>query len=130
MVDMFDRIREMTIRHLKPRSAGGKGMPGVLVRKGEPVYNPATDMNETVDINYDISGLRATYALRHVDGELIRMNDVKFYVCPLLLDNSACPEPLTVDQLVLDGKTYTVVSVKSWNNSGVECGWQLQLRTV
>lgn len=130
MADMFDRMREMTIRNLKPRANGGKGMPGVLSRQGEPVYNPDTDMNEVVPVNYNISGLRATFALRHVDGELIRMSDVKFYLCPLLLDDTACPEPTTIDQLVLDGTTYTVISVKTWNNSGVDCGWMLQLRTV
>lgn len=128
MADMFDRLRAMTIKNLKPRSSGGKGQAGMLVRK-EYVYNPYTDMNVVEDTNYAISGLRATYALRHVDGELVRMSDVKFYLCPLLLDGTDCPTPLTTDQIEIDGKTYTVLTVNTWNNSGVDCGWQLQLRT-
>lgn len=128
MADMFDRLRAMTIRQLKPRSSGGKGQAGVLVRK-EYIYNPYTDMNVVEETNYNISGLRATYALRHVDGELVRMSDVKFYLCPLLLDGTTCPTPSTTDQIQIDGKTYVVINVSTWNASGVDCGWQLQLRT-
>jgi hypothetical protein len=128
MADMFDRLRAMTIRQLQPRSSGGKGQAGVLVRK-EYRYNPDTDMNDVINSSYDISGLRATYALRHLDGELIRMSDVKFYLCPVLLNGNDCPTPLTTDQIQIDGKTYTVLNVTTWNNSGVDCGWQLQLRT-
>lgn len=128
MVDMFDRLRAMTTKNLKPRTSGGKGQAGILVRR-EYLYDPDTDMNVALDNNYDISGLRATYALRHVDGDLVRMTDVKFYLCPLLLDDTDCPPPLTTDQIRMDGKTYTVISVNTWNNSGVDCGWQLQLRT-
>lgn len=127
MADMFDRLRAMTIRQLKPRSSGGKGQAGVLVRK-EYIYNPYTDMNVVEETNYNISGLRATYALRHVDGELVRMSDVKFYLCPLLLNGTDCPTPLTTDQIQIDGKTYTVLTINTWNHSGVDCGWQLQLR--
>lgn len=128
-MDMFDRLRAMTIRNLKPRDNGGKGQAGSLVRR-EYTYNPDTDMNEVVDATYDISGIRATYALRHIDGQLIRMSDVKFYLSPVLIDGTDCPTPLTTDQIQIDGKTYTVLTVKTWNNSGVECGWQLQLRTA
>lgn len=129
MADMFDRFRAMTIRNLQPRSSGGKGMPGTLVRK-ERTYNPDTDLNETVDSTYSISGLRATFALRHVDGELIRISDVKFYLSPVLINGEDCPTPLTTDQIQLDEKVYTVVSVKDWDNAGVVCGWQVQLRTA
>ncbi|MNQ78888.1 hypothetical protein D3C85_938110 [compost metagenome] len=128
MADMFDRLRAMTIKRLKPHSSGGHGMPGTLVRK-EYMYNPDTDMNEVRNTSYAISGLRASYALRHVDGELIRMSDVKFYLCPVLISNAACPTPMTTDQIQLDGTTFTVISVSTWNNAGVECGWQVQLRT-
>lgn len=129
MADMFDRLRAMTIRRLRPRANGGNGMPGLLLRK-EYTYNPDTDLNETVSTEHDISGIRATYALRHIDGDLIRTNDVKFYLCPVLLDGTDCPTPLTTDNLTIGGKAFTIVSVKTWNNAGVECGWQLQLRSV
>lgn len=129
MADMFDRLRAMTIRRLKPRSEGGNGMAGVLIRQ-EYAYNPDTDMNETTKASYDISGLRASFSLRHVDGQLIRMSDVKFYLCPVLLDDTACPTPLTTDEIQLDGTSYTIISVKNWDNAGVKCGWQVQLRTA
>lgn len=129
MADMFDRLRAMTTRRLKPRSSGGNGMPGLLLRR-EYVYNPDSDMNEIVEVLYDISGLRASYSLRHIDGQLIRMSDVKFYLCPVLLDNTDCPAPLTTDQIQLDGKTYTIISVNNWDSAGVQCGWQVQLRTA
>ena len=128
IMDMFDRLRSMTIRRLAPRPTG-LGQAGILVRK-DRVYNPDTDMYEVADASYDISGIRATYAQRHVDGTLVRMSDVKFYLSPVQLDGTDCPTPLTTDQIQIDGKTYTVLTVKTWNNSGVDCGWQLQLRTA
>jgi len=129
MADMFDRLRAMTIRRLKPRTEGGNGMAGLLLRQ-DYVYNPSTDMNEIIESAHDISGLRATYSLRHVDGQLIRMSDVKFYLCPVLLDDTPCPTPLTTDEIQLDGTSYTIISVKNWDNAGVKCGWQVQLRTA
>lgn len=129
MADMFDRLRAMTIRNLKPRSSGGKGEAGTLVRK-ERVYDEETDLWVETPTTHDISGLRATYKLFHTDGTLIRASDVKFYLCPEKIDGSDCPTPLTIDKVITGGKTYTVISVKTWNNSGVDCGWELQLRTV
>lgn len=129
MADLFDRLRKTVVKQLKPRSEGGKGMAGTLIRT-ERTYNPVTDMNEAVKTSYAISGLKATYKLFHVDGELIRMSDVKFDLSPDLLDSTVCPTPTTADQVVLDGKTYSVISVANWNGAGDDLGWILQLRTL
>lgn len=129
MADLFDRLRKTVVEQLAPRSIGGKGMAGLLIRK-ERTYNPDTDMNEVVDTTYDISGLKASYKLHYVDGSLIRMGDVKFDLSPSLLDGTVCPTPTTSDQIQLDGKVYTVVTVANWNGAGDDLGWVLQLRTV
>jgi len=129
MMDMFDRMREMTIRNLKPRATGGKGMQGVLIRT-ERVYDEEQDLYIDTSVNHDISGLRATYKLFHTDGELVRMSDVKFYLCPEKIDGSDCPTPLTLDKIAVGGKTYSILNVKMWDNAGIECGWELQLRTA
>lgn len=104
-------------------------MAGTLIRT-ERTYNPETDMNDEVNTSYAISGLKASYKLHHVDGELIRMSDVKFDLSPDLLDSTVCPTPLTADRLVLEGKTYTVINVANWDGAGDDLGWILQLRTL
>lgn len=129
MADMFDRLRTTVIRQLKPRSAGGKGIAGILIRK-ERTYNPDTDMNEVVETSYDISGLRATYKLFHIDGSLIRASDVKFDLSPALLDGSVCPTPTTTDQIQLGDKLYTIVTVANWSGADDALGWILQLRSA
>jgi len=130
MADMYDRMRAMTIRNLKPRSSGGRGLEGVLNKTTENVYNPDTDMNETVVVEYNISGIRANYSTFSIDGTLIRATDSKFYLCPVLIDGTDCPTPDTIDKIIFDGKTYTVVNVKEWRHAGLDCGWLLQIRGV
>lgn len=127
MADMHDRLRSMTIRNLKPRSQGGKGMEGTL-KRATSVYNPTTDMNEQVIEEFDISGLRATYKIYHIDGQLIRQGDLKFYLCPILTDGTDCPAPQTTDKLLFDRLEYMIVTVKPWRFAGTDCGWLLQLR--
>lgn len=127
MADLFDRLRVTVVKQLAPRSAGGKGMAGILIRK-ERTYNPETDMNESVDTTYDISGLRASFKLYHIDGSLIRSSDVKFDLSPALLDGNVCPTPTTTDQIQLDSKLYTIVTIANWNGADDALGWILQLR--
>jgi hypothetical protein len=129
MASMYDRLRAMTTRRLKPVSEGGQGAAGVLQRTTS-VYNPDTDMNEQTITAHDISGIRASYKIRHIDGTLIRQGDVKFYLCPVKLDNTNTPAPETTDKLLFDGKTYFIVTVKTWKHADVDCGWILQLRTA
>lgn len=129
MADLFDRLRKTVVKQLAPRAAGGKGMAGTLIRK-QRTYNPDTDMNEVVDTTYEISGLRATYKLFHVDGSLIRASDVKFDLSPALLDGNVCPTPTTADQIQLGDKLYTIVTVANWNGADDELGWVLQLRSA
>lgn len=129
MADLFDRLRKTVVKQLAPRSAGGKGMAATLIRK-ERTYNPDTDMYGVVDTTYDVSGLRATYKLFHVDGTFIRASDVKFDLSPALLDGNVCPTPTTADQLQLDDKFYTIVTVANWNGADDDLGWILQLRSV
>lgn len=130
MADMYDRMRAMTIRNLKPRSNGGRGLEGILKRTEENVYNPDTDMNETTVVEYNISGIRANYSTFSTDGTLIRDTDSKFYLCPIQIDGSDCPIPLTIDRLEWNGKDYVIINVKEWDYAGTSCGWLLQIRGV
>lgn len=128
MADIHDRLRAMTMRNLKPRSQGGSGLEGIL-RRSTSVYNPATDMNEHTTTDYPISGLRASYQLRHIDGELVRQGDIKFYLSPVLQNQTTdTPTPQTTDKLVYDSVTYIIVTVKAWRFADLDCGWLLQLR--
>lgn len=129
-MDMYERLRAMVIRNLKPRSQGGNGLAGTLQHLTK-AYNPDTDMVEQTKVAYSISGIRASYKIRHVDGQLIRQGDMKFYLSPVLLDGvTDCPVPITTDQLDYDGVTYFIISVKPWRHAGTDCGWVLQLRSA
>lgn len=130
MADMYDRFREMTIRNLKPRSQGGKGIAASLIQI-VPVYNAITDMNELTEVRIPVSGIRASYRQRHIDNEFVRQSDVKFYLSPVQSDQvTAVPTPLTVDRFEVDGDRYVIINVKRWRHAGTDCGWLLQLRAA
>lgn len=128
MADMYDRFRAMTIRNLKPRSQGGKGLECELQVTTDNVYNEETDTYESTTTLHEISGIRASYKIRHVDGDLIRVGDVKFYMCPVLVDGTDSPTPETTNKILFDETLYMIVTVKKWRHAGTDCGWLLQLR--
>lgn len=103
-------------------------MEGTL-RQYTQNYNPDTDINERIEVDYDISGMTARFNIRHIDGELIRQGDLKFYLSPLQVDQTTpTPTPQTTDRIVYDGVEYSIIQVKSWRFAGEDCGWSLQIR--
>lgn len=128
MADMYDRFRAMAIRNLKPRSQGGKGLESELQVSTDNVYNEETDSYESISTAYAISGIRASYKTTHVDGQLIRVGDVKFYMSPVLVDGTDAPIPATTNKILFDETLYMIVTVKKWRHAGTDCGWLLQLR--
>lgn len=125
---MQNRFREMTIRRLGLRENGGEGAP-ITISKIESQYNPVTSKNESVVVDvHEGSALRTRFKSHTVDGNLIRADDLLFYVSPVLLNGEDCPEPIRPDTLTFEGKTYVVVSSDAWDFSGIPCGWRVQAR--
>lgn len=125
---MQNRFREMTIRRLGLRESGGEGAP-ITLNKIESQYNPVTSKNENVVVDtHEGSALRTRFKSHTVDGNLIRADDLLFYISPVLLDGTDCPEPIRPDTLTFEGKTYVVVSSDAWDFSGIPCGWRVQAR--
>jgi len=126
---MQGRFREMTIRRLGLRENGGEGAPITLTKTTEGVYNPITSQVEGGGEEvFEGSALRTRFKSHTVDGNLIRADDLLFYVSPVLLNGEDCPEPIRPDTLTFEGKTYSVVSSDAWDFSGIPCGWRVQAR--
>jgi len=114
---------------LSPRSKGGKGAEMILTRKVPGAYDPATGKPSVTITQYAGSGFRDTYELKNVDGTLIRRDDVKLLVSPVLLTGEDTPRPMETDTIIFDGTAYTVVGVEPWNYAGITVGFEVQART-
>ena len=89
------------------------GNPITLIHEGEKVYNPSSNEYEGSEERIQGVALQLTYSTRFVDGNNIKMGDIKFMA---VLDI----KPITDDKLEYNGKTYTIVSIKEVNPNGEE----------
>lgn len=128
MADIYDRSRKLAVRMLAPRDKGGKGAEMTLQRLQQGPYDPEAGGSTTVTVEHHGSAFRDTFALRDIDGTVIKQGDVKLLVSPEKLDGSDLPEPTTQDRILFDGKTYTVIGVKPWDYAGLAVGFEVQAR--
>lgn len=129
MPDIYDRAKASAARMLAPRSKGGKGLELVLRGTVEGEYDPDTSTTpDSSVVEHHGSGFRENYRQQDIDGSLIKQGDVKILISPLLLDGSDTPEPISLDELVFDGDTYTVQHVDPWNFAGLSVGFSVQAR--
>lgn len=128
MADIYDRSRKLAVRMLAPRDKGGKGAEITLQRRQQGPYDPEAGGSTTVTVEHRGSAFRDTFALRDIDGTVIKQGDVKLLVSPEKLDGSDLPEPTTQDRILFDGKTYTVIGVKPWDYAGLAVGFEVQAR--
>lgn len=128
MTDIYDRAKATAARQLAPRSSGGKGMPIALTLDEEGEYDPATQSAPITSTVHQGSGLRDSYAIRDIDGTLIRADDVRFIVSPVLLDGTDAPNLTTAYKLTAGGVTYSIVNVKPWDYAGLVVGFEVQAR--
>lgn len=129
MPDIYDRAKISAVRMLAPRSKGGKGLELILRRTVEGEYDPETSTtSDSSAIEHHGSGFRENYRQQDIDGSLIKQGDVKILISPLLLDGMDTPQPISLDELVFDGDTYTVQHVGPWNYAGLSVGFSVQAR--
>lgn len=128
MADIYDRSRALAVRMLAPRDRGGKGAEMTLQRRQQGPYDPVAGGSPTVTVSYLGSAFRDLYALKDIDGTRIKQGDVKLLVSPEMLDGTPLPVPTTQDQVLFDGKTYTLMAVEPWNYAGLPVGFEVQAR--
>ncbi|KGU87203.1 hypothetical protein [Pseudomonas mediterranea] len=129
MPDIYDRAKATVARNLAPRSRGGKGLELILRRTTEGEYDPETSGSTGgATIDYEGSGFRESYALKDIDGTLIKHGDFKIMISPVLLNGDDMPRPTTQDIVLFDGETYTINSVDPMDYAGLAVGFYVQAR--
>lgn len=128
MADIYDRSRALAVRMLAPRSQGGKGLEMTLQRVVRGPYDPVAGGPPTTTVEHQGSAFRDSFSFRDIDGTYIKQGDVKLLVSPVLLAGGDMPEPTTLDRVLFDGVTYSVVGVKPWNYAGMSVGFEVQAR--
>lgn len=130
MTDVYDRAAETVQRTLQPRPAG-KGAPLTLNRPGtgEGAYDPETGtVTGPAASTFNGLAFRGSFAVRDIDGSLIRADDVKFLIAPLQVDGQPMPQPQTTDTISFDGSTYRVQNVWPMNYAGKLVAFKVQGR--
>ncbi|MEX0292540.1 hypothetical protein AAH995_04235 [Pseudomonas putida] len=128
MADIYDRSRALAVRMLAPREKGGKGAEMTLQHRQQGAYDPIAGGSQTVTVSHLGSAFRDTYDQKDIDGTRIKQGDVKLLVSPDKLDGTEMPVPTTQDQVIFDGKTYTLIAVAPWNYAGLAVGFEVQAR--
>jgi hypothetical protein len=87
------------------------GATAVLTRTAPGAYDPDTGATAAATVTTQTGkAFRETYALRDIDGTLIKRGDVRLILAPEATDGTAMVQPATdTDVIVFDGTSYTVV---------------------
>lgn len=128
MTDIYDRAKATATRMLAPRSKGGKGLELSVIHVSTGEYDPETGTTPDTTTRYDGSGFRDTYKQSDIDGSRIKQGDVKLLISPVLLTGADMPKPVSQDNILFDGDTYTVQNVEPWNYAGLNVGFSVQAR--
>lgn len=88
------------------RVIAAAGVPVTLTRNTLDDYDPTQGTVDTLGANtFTGAGVRDQYALKDIDGTLVRSGDVRIYLS-MVIDGG--PQP--GDQLMMDGDKWVVVS--------------------
>lgn len=87
------------------------GAAAVLTRTVPGAYDPATGTTSAATVTtYTGVAFRESYALRDIDGTLVKRGDVRLILAPECTDGTAMVQPATdTDTIAFNGTTYTVV---------------------
>ncbi len=108
LLNKFDE-RKVKVKLLR---AGSKVWDDV---EAEYIFSPATE--------HDLTGVASLYNQAMINGTTIQANDIKFV-------STRAEEPKQEDKIVLDGKQYSIVSVKPYAYTGKDLtvAYEIQLR--
>jgi hypothetical protein len=128
MSDIYDEAKALAAEVLAPRSLGGNGLQLSLIHVTDGEYDPDTGTGGSTTATYLGSGFRENYTQKDIDGTRIKQGDVKILISPVLLDGTDTPLPISQDQILFDGDTYTIQNVDPWNYAGLAVGFSVQAR--
>ncbi len=118
----------MVIRNLAP-APRGSGVIITLKKVVEGEFNPETGEVENTVEEYTGSGVRVRFTEWHHANFDIPYSDYRVYVSPVLQDGTECPTPEIDDTIIFLGDEAKVVNLKPFNDNGVNCGWDVHVRT-
>ena len=127
MTDVYDRAAATMQRALQPRPIGN-GAPLTLTKTGPGVRDPDTGIVAPSITTFEGLAFRSSFAMRDIDGTLIRSGDVKFLVAPLQINGGELPAPASTDTLTFEGAVYKLVNCSPMNYAGKLVGFKLQAR--
>jgi hypothetical protein len=108
------------------------GGVAVLTRSIPGAYNPATGMTAAATVTtYTVRAFRENYALKDVDGTLVKQGDVRLLMNPNATNGTAMAQPATAtDTILFDGTTYAVIGVDPFDFAGESVAFYVQCRGV
>lgn len=99
-----------------------KGQAVTINRETSTSFDPVTGIDTVTPSSFSGVGAVFDYHRSEIDGNLIQKGDIR------LLLNAVTTEPLTDDEITIDGETYRVISVKPTSPGGTVVMYELQLR--
>lgn len=124
----------MTV-YTRPRATAERllakwGAACTLTRTVPGVYDPATGLNAASTVTvYTGTAFRENYALKDIDGTLVRRGDVRFLFSPLQTNGADLPEPAPdTDVITFASKAYQVIAVDPYDFSGEAVAFYVQAR--
>lgn len=125
---MHNRMRNMVIRQLAPQPKG-KGVAVTFKRRSGGGYDPSTgETTPIVTSTYTTSAVRVNYSDYAYKNTTIQYGDFQLYVSPVLEDGTDTPKPVIGDEFTFLSEIVKVVNVAPFNDNGIGCGWNLQVR--
>jgi len=101
------------------------GADATLTRTTTGAYNPVTGTASQTTTAYNCQAVRDDYALREVDGTMIKAGDRRFYIS---VQDMVMPQP--ADTITFGGRTYVVVTALSIDPALTAVLYDVQARWV
>lgn len=107
------------------RQIAAAGVPITLTRKVTDDYDPTIGTADTFGAStFTGSGVRDQYALRDIDGTLIRAGDVRIY----MVWDDQDPIPQVGEKLIMDGQTWMIVKPNPIKPGPIVLLYEIQAR--
>ena len=115
--DCFDDVVQEMLAEFDCRSTSI-----YLVRHSSRTMNPVTrELDAGSTANLDVVGVTVPYKQTQIDGTTIQAKDIR-----LVIDSQQAPQ--ADDDVVIDGDSFGIVDIKTFNAGGAVLGYDLQVR--
>lgn len=104
------------------------GAPFLLQTRRNSEYDAATSQAETAPRQYSGRAVEMRYEQRDINGDSIRIGDLRLLVGVRTIDGGALPRPITGDRFQYDNAWWTVVSSERIRAGVTDCAYEVQGR--